>query len=73
MIEKNICDINLWIENDPPPLWNFSKNSSDLVAGPFSNDDDDDDGNYIYMHHDIDNHLFTSGRVVMMMISNREI
>ena len=19
----------------PPPLWNFSKNSSDLVAGPF--------------------------------------
>ena len=26
-----------WIENDPlPPLWHFSKNSSDLVAGPFS-------------------------------------
>ena len=30
-----ICNINFWIENDPPPLWNFSKNSSDLVAPPF--------------------------------------
>ena len=30
-----ICNINLWIENDPPPLWHFSKNSSDLVAGSF--------------------------------------
>ena len=23
------------ISPPPPPLWNFSKNSSDLVAGPF--------------------------------------
>ena len=30
-----ICNINFWIENAPPPFWNFSKNSSDLVAGPF--------------------------------------
>ena len=30
-----ICNIIFWIENVPPPLWNFSKNSSDLVAGPF--------------------------------------
>ena len=29
-----ICKINFWIENDPPAphLWNFSENSSDLVA-----------------------------------------
>ena len=28
--------MNFWIENDPlPPLWNFSENSSDLVAPPF--------------------------------------
>ena len=32
-----ICNINFWIENEPSPLWNFSKNSSDLVAGPFPN------------------------------------
>ena len=24
-----------WIKNDPPRLWNFSENSSDLVAPPF--------------------------------------
>ena len=30
-----ICNTNFWIENDPPPLWHFSKNSSDLVAEPF--------------------------------------
>ena len=30
-----ICNINFWIENDPPPLWSFSENSSDLVAPPF--------------------------------------
>ena len=29
------CNINFWIENDPPPLGNFSKNSSNLVEGPF--------------------------------------
>ena len=29
-----ICNINFWIENDPP-FWHFSKKSSDLVAGPF--------------------------------------
>ena len=27
-----ICNINFWIENDPPPLWPFSENSSDLKA-----------------------------------------
>ena len=27
-----------------PPLWHFSKISSDLVAGSFPNDVDDDDG-----------------------------
>ena len=29
-----ICNINFWIENAtlPPALWNFSKNSSNLVA-----------------------------------------
>ena len=33
-----ICIINFWIENDPtPPNWNFSENSSDLVAPPFPN------------------------------------
>ena len=32
-----ICNINFWIENDPPTpsLWHFYENSSDLVAGPF--------------------------------------
>ena len=31
-----ICNIYFWIENDPsPPLWHFSKNSLDLVAGSF--------------------------------------
>ena len=29
-----ICNINFWIENDRPP-WNFSKISSDFVAGSF--------------------------------------
>ena len=32
-----ICNIDFWIENDPPPLWNFSENSSDLVAPTFPN------------------------------------
>ena len=32
-----ICNINFWIENDPP-LRHFSKNSSDLVARSFPND-----------------------------------
>ena len=27
-IMAKICNINFWIENDPPPLWNFSENSS---------------------------------------------
>ena len=27
----NICNIIFWIEDAPPPLWNFSENSSDLV------------------------------------------
>ena len=30
-----ICNINFWTENDPPPFWHFSENSSDLVARPF--------------------------------------
>ena len=30
-----ICNINLWIENDPPTFCTFPKKSSDLVAGPF--------------------------------------
>ena len=30
-----ICNVNFLIENDPPPLWHFSKNSSDLVPPPF--------------------------------------
>ena len=30
-----VCNINFWIGNDPPPLWDFSENSSDLVAQPF--------------------------------------
>ena len=34
-----ICNINFWIENDPPPpLWHFSEKSSNLVAGPFPKD-----------------------------------
>ena len=36
---QKICNMNIWIENDIPPplppLWSFSKNSSDLLAGPF--------------------------------------
>ena len=28
-----ICNINFWIKNDPPP-WNFSENSTYLVAWP---------------------------------------
>ena len=27
-----ICNINFLNENDPPPPWHFSENSSDLVA-----------------------------------------
>jgi len=30
-----ICNINFWIENAPPPLWNFSENSSDFAQQPF--------------------------------------
>ena len=30
-----ICNIDIWIENDTPPLWHFSKDSFDLVAGSF--------------------------------------
>ena len=30
-----ICNINFWIENEPSPLWNFSKNSLELVVPPF--------------------------------------
>ena len=29
-----ICNINFWIENDPP-FWNFSENSSDLAQPSF--------------------------------------
>ena len=29
-IMAKICNINFWIENDHPPLWNFSENSSIL-------------------------------------------
>ena len=32
---SKICNINFWIGNDPPPVWNFSKNSSVLVEPPF--------------------------------------
>ena len=30
-----ICNIIFWIEIDHPPPWQFSENSSDLVARPF--------------------------------------
>ena len=30
-----ICNINFWIENDPPTPLALFKNSSDLVARPF--------------------------------------
>ena len=30
-----ICNTNFWIENDPPSLWHFSKNSSALVVESF--------------------------------------
>ena len=29
--KSKICNKNFWIGNDPPPVWNFSKNSSILV------------------------------------------
>ena len=32
---SQICNIIFFIENDPPPPWNFSENSSNLVAPPF--------------------------------------
>ena len=34
-IMAKICNINFWIENDPPPLWNFSENSSVLEGVGF--------------------------------------
>ena len=40
-IMVKICNINFWIENDPPPLWNFSENSSVLEGESFPNDDYD--------------------------------
>ena len=30
--KSKICNKNFWIGNDPPPVWNFSKNSSVLVG-----------------------------------------
>ena len=30
-----ICNINFWLKMPRSPFWNFSKNSSDLVTGPF--------------------------------------
>ena len=33
--DPKICNIILGFKMTPAPLWNFSKNSSDLVAGPF--------------------------------------
>ena len=30
-----VCNINFWIENDPPTPLALFKNSSDLVARPF--------------------------------------
>ena len=39
-----IYNINFWIENAPPPsLWNFSENSSVLVALPVPNTSPVDD------------------------------
>ena len=34
-IMAKICNINFWIGNDPPPLRNFSENSSVLVGTSF--------------------------------------
>ena len=39
-----------------PPLWHFSKNSSDLVAGPFPNDHFDN-----HDYHDTDDDDFDDG------------
>ena len=33
--KSKFCNINFWIGNDPPPLRNFSENSSVLVGGCF--------------------------------------
>ena len=33
--KSKICNKNFWIGNDPPPVWNFSKNSSVLVGWSF--------------------------------------
>ena len=30
--KAEICNKNFWIGNDPPPVWNFSENSSVLVG-----------------------------------------
>ena len=35
-IMAKICNINFWIENDPPPFWMFSENSYVLLAPPVS-------------------------------------
>ena len=35
--KAEICNKNFWIGNDPPPVWNFSKNSSVLVGRGFPN------------------------------------
>ena len=39
-IMAKICNINFWIGNDPPPLRNFSENSSVLVPSPVPNTHD---------------------------------
>ena len=33
--KSKICNKNFWIGNDPPPVWNFSKNSSVLGGWSF--------------------------------------
>ena len=38
-IMAKICNINFWIGNDPPPLRNFSENSSVLERGCFPKSD----------------------------------
>ena len=57
-IMAKICNINFWIENDPPLLWNFSENSSVLegVGVPY----DDDDGDYILAVRQLESTIFNT-------------
>ena len=59
-----ICNTNFRIENAPPPLWHFSKNSSDLVAGSFPKDDNHNED---YNGDEDDNENGTDERMTMTM------